>query len=99
MSDLEAQRIDWRTFHDVASRCDILLTGHEDEDVSGWVGKVNLQDLLDGTVDVVFTWRLAVKDFDRESPAGNRVGRSIAKESRKLREEQSIRAVLTEVDL
>ena len=91
--------MDYRTFHDVTRRGDILLAGHEDENVSGGIGQVDLQDLLDGTVDVVFAWRLAVEDFDGESPAGNRVGRGITKETRELQEKRIVRAVLaTKID-
>ena len=32
---------------------DVFLTGHEDEDIAGREGEVNLEDLLDGGVDIV----------------------------------------------
>lgn len=41
--------IDHRTCH-----LDVLLTGHEHEDISLWARQMNLEHLLDGAVDVVF---------------------------------------------
>ena len=39
---------------------------------------MDLQYLLNGAVDVVLTWRLGVKGFNREGPTRNGEGRSVA---------------------
>jgi len=41
--------------HDLASDLNILLPGHEDEYVSRREGKMNLEDLLNSAIHVIFT--------------------------------------------
>lgn len=72
------------TFDNGAGHLDVLLTGHEDENVAGRIGEMNLKDLLDGAVDVVLARRLAVEDFDRESATRDREERGRAVEVREL---------------
>ena len=55
------------TLNDLAGHFDILLSGHEDEDVTRRKREMYLQDLLDGAVDIVLARRLRVEDLDRES--------------------------------
>ncbi len=45
---------------------------------------MDLQDLLDGAIDVVFTRRFAVEDFDRECTPWDGKVRSVPKEPREL---------------
>jgi len=52
--------------YDLTSDLDIFLSSHENEDISRWKGKVNLQDLLHGTIHVVLTGRLGVECLDGE---------------------------------
>ena len=55
------------TLDDLAGHFDVLLSGHEDEDVTRRKREMDLQDLLDGAVDIVLARRLRVEDLDRES--------------------------------
>ena len=60
-----------RTLNDLTGDLDVLLTGHEDEHVPWRVRQMDLEDLLDGAVDVVLARRLAVEDLDRERSSGD----------------------------
>lgn len=42
------------TLNDRTRHLDILLTCHEDENISWGIRQMNLQDLLDRTIDVIF---------------------------------------------
>ena len=55
------------TLDDLAGHFDVLLSGHEDEDVTRRQREMDLQDLLDSAVDIVLARRLRVEDLDRES--------------------------------
>ncbi len=73
------------TCNHTARRFDILLTRHEDKNISRWTSQVNLEHLLDGAVDVILTRRLAMEYLDRESSARNGEVRGLTEEVRKLR--------------
>lgn len=47
---------------------------------------MDLQDLLDGAIDIIFARCLRMEDFNRESTAGDRKRRCIAVETRELDE-------------
>ena len=65
------------TLNDLAGHFDILLSGHEDEDVTRRKREMDLQDLLDGAVDIVLARRLRVEDLDREGTSGDREARRV----------------------
>jgi hypothetical protein len=46
---------------------------------------MDLEDLLDSRVDVVFAWRFAMEDLDGERSTGDGKGRSVAVEVGELR--------------
>ena len=79
-----------RTLDDLTSDFDVLLSSHEDEDITRRKRQVDLQHLFDGTVDVVLTWRLGVEDLDRERPARDGERGRVAIEGRELNESVSI---------
>jgi hypothetical protein len=47
------------------------LTSHEDEDITGRLRNVNLEDLVDGAVNVVFAWCFGEEDIYWEGSAGD----------------------------
>lgn len=71
---------------DCTGRFDILLTRHEYQNVAlaCRVSEMNLENLLDGAVNVILTRRFAVERLDRECSAGNCELRCVAEEIRKL---------------
>jgi len=75
-----------RTIDNLASDFDVLLASHKDQNIAHRLGKMNLENLLDRTVDVVFTRRPGVRDVDGESATWNCEGWSIAVEARELRQ-------------
>ncbi len=75
------------TLHNLAGYLDVFLPGHEDEDVARREREMDLQDLLDGAVDVVLARRLRVEGLDRERPPGDGERRRIPIERRELQEQ------------
>ena len=78
------------TLDDLAGHFDVLLSGHEDEDVTRREREMDLQDLLDGAVDIVLARRLRVEDLDRERPARDGERGRVAIEGRELNNSVSI---------
>lgn len=66
------------TSYDLTSDLNILLTGHKDQYIARWQRKVDLQDLLHCTVDVILARRFTVEDFDWECSPRNSIGRGLA---------------------
>ena len=67
-----------RTINDLTCDLNVLLACHEHENIAWRQGQVNLQYLLDCTIDVVLAWRLRMEDLDRESTTWNGETRGIA---------------------
>lgn len=57
----------------LASNLDVFLTGHKYEDVPRRKREMDLKNLFDGAVDVVFAGRFGVEYLDRECSARNGV--------------------------
>ena len=66
--------------HRFAGDLDVLLAGHEDEDVALVLREVHLDGLLDGGVDVVLDVVLGVEDVDGEGAAGDGEAGDVAEE-------------------
>ena len=69
---------------DLARNLDILLSSHEDQDITWRERQVNLQHLLDGAVDVVFAGRFCVEYLDGEGSPWDGEGRCVAIERGEL---------------
>ena len=67
---------------ELAGDLDIFLAGHEDEDVSGRLGNMDGQHLLDRAVHIVFAGRARVLDVDGKGTARNDKLRSSTVEAR-----------------
>jgi hypothetical protein len=59
------------TVDDIASRFDIFLSSHKDENVTRRMRDVDLEGLLDCRIDVIFARSFAEQDIDGESSTGN----------------------------
>lgn len=84
VSNRHIERMTILTSNDIASSLDILLTRHEHQDITLRHRQMNLQDLLDGAIDIVLTWGFTMINLDRERTSWNRICRRIPKELRKL---------------
>lgn len=77
----------WRlglTLDDGTRGLDVLLTGHEDENVTSRLGQVDLQYLLDGTIHIIFAGGFRVEDFYGECTPWDGVRCGISKEPGEL---------------
>lgn len=54
------------SLYDLTGYLDVLLSSHEHEDIAWWQRQMDLQNLLYGTIHVVFTRRFGVEHFNRE---------------------------------
>ena len=74
-----------RTLDDLAGDLNVFLTRHEDQNIARRERKMNLEDLLDRAIDIVFARGLGVEDLNRERPSRDGESRRIAIERRELR--------------
>jgi hypothetical protein len=84
--DMRDRRREGRTIDDIASRLNVFLTGHEDQDITRRMRYVNLESLLDSTVDVVLAGGLAEEDVDGERSSRDGEARCAIVELRELHE-------------
>jgi hypothetical protein len=77
---VKQQRRPRLTLHDLTSNLDVFLTSHENENIPRRATEVDLQNLLDRRIYVIFAWAPRVRDFDREGSARDSEARCIAVE-------------------
>ena len=72
------------TSNDLTCDLDILLPSHEDQDITSWMREMNLQRLLDCTVDIVFARRFAEQYIHWKCSARNSEAWRLVVEVREL---------------
>lgn len=72
------------TLYDLTSDFDIFLASHKDKDITLGQREMNLEDLLDSTVNIVFTGRLRMEYFDGKGATRNGIRWGISVERGKL---------------
>lgn len=77
---VKQQRRQRLTLHDLTSDLNVFLASHENEDIPRRETEVDLQNLLDRRIHVIFAWAPRVRDFDRESSTRDGEARCIAVE-------------------